>query len=172
MEAKALNRLVTDIIKDSAKQRDKIQAALIGCAYQVQFHNGNLDPLIRLLDGVGNNVNRKAMSHWISVNAPVHFVDGAPKVSVQRAKECTATEAEFLIDLETRAPWYDFAKRTNTTSNAWDSEAEAKKVAEYLHKAYEKAVKNDSALAALLKGVDLQMAAIITKIESMEKAEV
>lgn len=149
---KKINALIGSITKASQKRRDDIQAALVECAMFV-FEDRNTDPFLRLFRAIGNETNKKAMSHWASTNGLVHFVDERCTLSSERQKEAanTMTPSEFEAGLRDMAPWYDFATEGNKAANVWDSVEFVKGLEAYLDRQLKKAGKNDSLLADILQ---------------------
>lgn len=160
-----INKLIKTIKTRSAKQREDIQQALVECAL-FAYEDRNTDPAIRLFAAVGNDTNRKAMSHWLSTNACIHFKDEKPVLSDKRQKEMaefTAEErAEYLESLATAPKWHEHAADSNTATNVWDHGEQLEKLREYLDKVAKRAKKNNDAELAKLATL---MAANITKVE-------
>lgn len=167
MEARKLNALITSIVKGAAKQRDIIHEALVGCAYQAAFHR-NTDPARRLFEGIGNGVHKRAMSQWLSLNAPIHFNDERPVLSDARQKGLTVSEAEFHAELGAAPKWYEHNARSNSAANAWDSMERVRGLVEYIEALKRKALKNDATLATDLDRVELVALALITKMQHAE----
>ena len=151
MEAKALSSLIKKIGTNAKTQREDIQTALIGCAYQAQL-NRNVEPCIRLMDAIGNGVYRAGVSKWLSLNAPVHFKKDRPMLSDVRQKETESdmTIGEFMDTVKAAVVWHEMDKENNTAPNVWDSGMFAKKVDEYLLASIRKAAKEDASLSEAL----------------------
>lgn len=171
---KKLTALLSSITKASQKRRNDVQEALIECALFV-FEDRNTDPFLRLFKAVGNETNKKAMSHWASLNGLVHFVNGAAKLSDVRQKEAanSMTPSEFEKDLRQQTPWFDFASDGNKASNVWDSVEFVKGLEAYLDKQVKKAGKEDSVLADIVsKAAAAFKAQVEREIAKCEVAEV
>lgn len=171
---KKFNSLLGSITKASQKRRNDVQEAMIECALFV-FEDRNTDPFLRLFKAVGNETNKKAMSHWASLNGLVHFVDGAVKLSDKRQKEAagTMTPSEFEADLRLQAPWYEHASEGNKPANVWDSIEFVKGLEAYLDKQVAKAMKQDSLVADIVsKAAASFKAQVEREIAKYEVAEV
>ncbi len=156
MEAKQLNTLIKSIGAGAKEAREKIQTALVGCAYQVVFHR-NKDPFIRLFEAVGNGTRKEGMLKWAATYAPVHFSKGEVKISDARQKEmrATMTEEQFFAEMAEAPLWHDMAK-PEPVANPWDSVKFAETLALHLEQAAKKAEKNgDSELAKLVQDAEM-----------------
>lgn len=149
---KKLTALLSSITKASQKRRNDIQDALVECAMFV-YEDRNTDPFKRLFAAVGNETNKKAMSHWASLNGLVHFKDEVPVLSDARQKETagSVTPAEFEADLRLQAPWFEYASEGNKARNVWDSIEFVKGLEAYLDRQVAKAGKNDSVVADIVR---------------------
>lgn len=171
---KKINALIGSIKTASAKRRNDIQEALVECAMFV-FEDRNTDPFKRLFAAVGNETNKKAMSHWASLNGLVHFKDEVPVLSDARQKETagSVTPSEFEKDLRQQTPWFDFASEGNKARNVWDSVEFVKGLEAYLDKQVKKAGKEDSVLADIVSkaaaAFKAQVEREIAKCEVVEK---
>ena len=155
MELKKLNALITSINTKSAKLRDDIQDALIGCAEQVTLHR-NTTPFNNLFKAVGTGTRLEGMLKWASLYAPVHFKDGLVMLSDKRQKEMVNTMSpdELASELANSGKWYAIAK-PEKVENPWDSLKFAETVALYIENAVKKADKNDPVLAKLLRDTEM-----------------
>lgn len=168
MELKKLNGLIKSIGQNSAKLRDDIQTALIGCAFHAQMHR-NTDPFNRLFDAVGTGTRKEGMLKWASIYAPVHFKDEKVVLSDKRQKEFVGDEEVLLLELHMAEKWYALAKEEKV-ANPWDSLKFAEAVAQYLENAAKKAEKNgDDNLRKLLKDSELSFRAVVnTQYDAVE----
>lgn len=150
MEAKKLSQLIKVIASNATKQRDQIQAALVGCA--LQAYHGNPNYARDLFGAVGTGVRVKAMSHWLSLNAPIYFKNGVAEIATERRKEIanSVTLEQFAADLAAQPAWYEHGKQDTVPTNIWDSASFIKKVDEYMLDAIKKANKNDATTAEAL----------------------
>jgi len=133
--ASRINKLIKSIKGRSAAQNADIQTALVECAL-FAFEDRNTDPAIRLFDAVSNGTNRKAMAHWLSLNACIHFKDGKPVLSDKRQKEMQGSMATSDVEAElaNAAPWYELATESNKPENIWDGAAKLEGLRKYLAK--------------------------------------
>jgi hypothetical protein len=173
IEIKKLNSLIKKIGTTAAKQRAEIQEALIGCAVIAQ-RDRNTDPTIRLFAVVGTGVYRAGMSKWLSLNAPIHFVNGEPKLSSDRQKEKEIevgyTIAQFEENIRAMPTWFDVDKENNKEPNVWDSVKFATNFKEYLHKAFEKAKTHDPVLAEAIEKAEARFIGELARCDVKEEA--
>lgn len=156
MEAKKLNTLIKSIGAGAKTARERIQTALVGCAYQAAFHR-NTDPFNRLFEAVGNGTRKEGMLRWASTYAPVRFSKGEVKLSDTNQKKmvATMTEEQFAAEIAKAALWYDMVK-PEPVANPWDSVKFAEALALQLEQAAKKAEKNgDSELAKLVQDAEM-----------------
>ena len=147
--------LIGKINKGTTERRNDIQEALIFAACIAQ-RDRNTDPVIRLFAVIGNETNRKAISHWLSINAPIYFKDEMPKLADRKQREYDGTMEELEAWLRKQPEWFKHATKTNVADNVWDSNEFAESIAKYLEKAAKKAESNgDPTLAALVKDAEM-----------------
>ena len=163
MELKKLNALISSIKKTNSKLSSDVQDALKGVAFFAQ-RDRNLDPAKRLFEAVSNGVNKKAMSHWLSTYAPIHFKDEIPCLSDKRQKEFDGTIGEFQAVLDDAPHWTSFNTEGNKATNTWDTAAFVGKVDEYMLNAVKKLAKHDIALAEALDRAHNLMRAELSKV--------
>ena len=153
LEKTQLFALIGKIGINAAEQRVMIHDALVSIAVYAQRDN-NMDPCIRLMAAIGTGVYRAGISKWLSLNAPIHFVNGEPKLSKARknAKEAEVgfTIAQYEADLHDMPKWHEIDEGNNKAPNVWDSASFTAKVDEYLLAAIKKAAKHDQALVEAL----------------------
>lgn len=165
-----INKLIYRIGRRDTLMRQDIHNALVECALHA-MEDRNVDPAIRLFKAVGNSVNRKGMSKWLSLNACIHFKDDAPMLSDIRQKAMAAFSVEekttYIASLSSGLKWYEFAKETNTATNLWDHDRQLGMVLDYVDNMSKRAKKaNDAALGKTMS----ELAAILTKEISAIKA--
>lgn len=161
MEIKQLNTLIAKIGKNSKSLKADIQSALVGCAFFAQ-RDRNVDPAIRLFQAIGNEGNRKAMSHWLSTYAPIHFKDEKPLLSDKRQKEYAGTAQEFAEELNAAPAWYEFASEGNKAVNVWDGMQQLERLRNQINKLAEKASKEGDTVFAEL------MNELVAKVNDVE----
>ena len=160
--------VISEINKGTSVRREQIQDALLFCAYKAQADR-NTDPTIRLFAVIGNETNRRAISHWLSTNAPVYFKEGAPKLGDKRQKEWTGTLVEYEAAIQAALPWYKMGASLNKAENVWDGNDEMLKLRQRIAKLEKDAAKHDDKeLSAALALVN----ATLNNVEYGKKASV
>lgn len=133
----------------------KIQEALISVAVFAQ-RDRNTDPAIRLLAAIGTGVYRAGVSKWLTLNAPIHFVDGEPKLSSdrQKEKECEVgySIAQYESDLRASAPWFEIGKKSSA-QNAWDTQKQLTELQSHLDRAVSRFMRHDPEVGQMIEKV-------------------
>lgn len=113
MELKELNTRIKAIATKTAKWRDDVQLALVGCAYQA-FEYGNVDPATRLVK-VLSGADAKALVMWIETHMPAIWV----KSDVQfRTNKSFKGEYDALTLMA--EPWWELATKPRDVSSTID----------------------------------------------------
>jgi hypothetical protein len=146
--------------RHSANQRHMIHELLCSIAgHIVQY--GECSLAVKLLDTIGNGVNRKGISAWLAKNAFVHMGKDGMAVSKNSRKDFIGAhglEVDARSEHEAQClksvPWYELTLKSDDAAIAavWDSEAKLEQLRKYLAKLEKDAIANgDTALATLMQ---------------------
>lgn len=113
MELKELNKRIKAIATKTAKWRDDVQLALVGCAYQA-FEHGNVDPATRIVK-VLSGADAKALVKWIETHMPAIWVKSEVQFRVNKSFKGEYDAVTLMSE-----PWWELAVKPrdiNSTIN-------------------------------------------------------
>lgn len=114
MELKELNKRISSIGKKTAKWRDDVQLALVGCAYHA-FEHGNLDPATRLVK-VLHGADATALIRWIESHMPAVWVRSEEQFRLNKS-----FKGEYDAIVLMAEPWWELAKKAKSVSSVFDA---------------------------------------------------
>lgn len=68
----ALNVAIDGVIQAASQLTDDIQSVLMSVTFHAVAH-GNIEPMLKLWNGVGKGVRKAAIQHWLDQHAPVQI---------------------------------------------------------------------------------------------------
>ncbi len=165
-DVSALNKLIDGTIKSITKMQGIVQGLLMSVTYHAVAH-GNIDPMLRLWDGMPKGVRRAAIQSWLDTYAPV-VIDKESGFKFSREKMATLSEFESATE-PTLTEAQEYA--LSLSEHDWTE-----------HKPEQLALESfdvASAVAALLKkvaklekdGTKIKGAAVLAKLKAVSLAD-